>query len=103
MKLIFIQTGGTIDKDYPQVTKGWAFEIHDPAFERTLEKLHPSFEYEVISAMKKDSTEITLEDREQLKLLIQNHEGDLFVITHGTDTMKEKAEHMSDIKNKTIV
>jgi hypothetical protein len=27
MKITFIQTGGTIDKDYPQTTKGWAFEF----------------------------------------------------------------------------
>ncbi len=26
MKITFIQTGGTIDKDYPHTTKGWAFE-----------------------------------------------------------------------------
>ena len=27
MKVLFIQTGGTIDKDYPKTTKGYAFEI----------------------------------------------------------------------------
>ena len=52
MKITFIQTGGTIDKDYPQITKGWAFEIHDPAFDRVIEKLNPSFEFDTISAMK---------------------------------------------------
>jgi len=103
MKIVFIQTGGTIDKDYPQVTKGWAFEIHDPAFERTLEKLNPSFEYEVVSAMKKDSTEITEEDRNLLKSIIEATTANQIVITHGTDTMAETATFLGEIQNKTIV
>ena len=45
MDLLFIQTGGTIDKDYPKSTKGWAFEISEPAVERILKKLNPSFKY----------------------------------------------------------
>ena len=66
MKLYFIQTGGTIDKDYPHTTKGWAFEFGEPATRRILEKLNPSFEYEVITAFQKDSLEITEADRQKL-------------------------------------
>ena len=71
MKILFVQTGGTIDKDYPHTTKGWAFVIDEPAFSRILEKLNPSFEYEVVSVCKKDSLELTDEDREHLKILIE--------------------------------
>jgi len=101
--IVFIQTGGTIDKDYPQITKGWAFEIHDPAFERTLEKLNPSFDHLVLSAMKKDSTEITEDDRASLKKLVESTASDKIVITHGTDTMEETAKYLSKVENKTIV
>jgi len=101
--IVFIQTGGTIDKDYPQITKGWAFEIHDAAFERTLEKLNPSFDHMVLSAMKKDSTEITEDDRESLKKLVESTSSDKIVITHGTDTMEETAKYLSNVENKTIV
>jgi L-asparaginase len=66
MKLVFIQTGGTIDKDYPHTTKGWAFEFGEPATKRILEKLNPSFEYEVLTSCQKDSLEITEEDRNSL-------------------------------------
>jgi len=31
MKITFIQTGGTIDKDYPKLTGGYAFEVGEPA------------------------------------------------------------------------
>lgn len=103
MKILFIQTGGTIDKDYPHTTKGWAFEIHDPACERILEKLNPSFDYEVISALKKDSLEITMEDREEVKSIIESNSAEKIIITHGTDTMSETAEALSAITGKTIV
>lgn len=103
MKIAFIQTGGTIDKDYPKSTKGWAFEIHDPAFERTLKKLNPSFEYELLSACKKDSLEITEEDRRSLKCLIEELDCDKIIITHGTDTMADTAKLLSIKNSKTIV
>ena len=66
MKLVFIQTGGTIDKDYPNKTKGWAFEYGEPATNRILEKINPSFEFEVITVCQKDSLEITDQDRQNL-------------------------------------
>jgi L-asparaginase len=104
MKLIFIQTGGTIDKDYPHTTKGWAFEFGEPAINRILEKLNPSFQYEVLTSCQKDSLEITDEDRKSLAELIQNHKENKFIITHGTDTMVETATYLNArIKNKLIV
>ena len=36
LHVTFVQMGGTIDKDYPRATKGYAFEIDDPAAERVL-------------------------------------------------------------------
>ena len=72
MKLVFIQTGGTIDKDYPNKTKGWAFEFGEPATNRILKKLNPSFEYTVITAFQKDSLEITDQDRNELVGLINS-------------------------------
>ena len=104
MNLIFIQTGGTIDKDYPHTTKGWAFEFGEPATNRILEKLNPSFEYEVLTAFQKDSLEITDEDRNDLVSLIQNRTEKKFIITHGTDTMLETAAFLSArITDKLII
>jgi len=31
MKIVFPQTGGTIDKDYPKIKSGHPFEITEPA------------------------------------------------------------------------
>ena len=104
MKILFIQTGGTIDKDYPHTTRGWAFEFGDPAVIRMLEKLNPSFEYEIISAFKKDSLEITDADRQQLLELIKSRTEDKIIITHGTDTMIETGKYLENkIGEKLIV
>ncbi|WP_159022075.1 asparaginase domain-containing protein [Formosa sp. L2A11] len=104
MKLIFIQTGGTIDKEYPHTTKGWAFEFGEPAAIRILEKLNPSFEYEIVTACQKDSLEITDNDRAHLATLINAHPEHKFIVTHGTDTMIETAKYLeAHVNNKLIV
>ena len=70
MHIIFITTGGTIDKDYPHTTNGWAFEFGEEcAIERLVrDRLtnNPTFTYEIISVCKKDSLEITDDDRDQI-------------------------------------
>ena len=96
MKILFIQTGGTIDKDYPHTTKGWAFEIDEPASIRLLEVLNPSFDYEVISACRKDSLELTNADRDNVVSVINKELADAYIITHGTDTIIETAAYLAD-------
>ena len=104
MKIIFIQTGGTIDKDYPHTTKGWAFEFGVPATTRLLERLNPSFEYEILTCFQKDSLEIDDNDRQKLADMINNLKCDKVIVTHGTDTMVETASYLAErIADKLIV
>lgn len=103
MKIVFIQTGGTIDKDYPKSNKGWAFEIDEPAYLRILLKLNPSFEYISFPLLKKDSIEITQADRMQLFELCKSTECSKIIITHGTDSLLETANFLKKITNKTLV
>ena len=103
MKIIFIQTGGTIDKDYPRTKKGYAFEITEPAVKRILQKANPNFDYEIILLLKKDSLDITQEDRNKIRQTCQETHGNKIIITHGTDTMIQTAKKLSNIKNKTII
>ncbi len=103
MKILFIQTGGTIDKDYPKTTKGYAFEIAEPAIKRILEKIKPNFNYEILPLMRKDSLDITNIDRQKILQSCIEADTDKIIITHGTDTMIETAKFLSNIKSKSII
>jgi L-asparaginase len=103
MKILFIQTGGTIDKDYPKTRKGWAFEIDKPAVKRILHKLNPSFSYDILSILKKDSLDINEQDRKLIINQCINSKEDKIIITHGTDSIIDTANSLSEIKNKTII
>jgi L-asparaginase len=103
MKILFIQTGGTIDKDYPKQIKGYAFEISEPAVRQILERVNPSFEYEVISLLRKDSMDLTVKDKKKIFEECEKADTDKIIITHGTDTMIETATFLAEVKNKTII
>lgn len=103
MNILFLQTGGTIDKDYPKTSKGWAFEIHEPAVKRILKKLNPSFNFNIQSILKKDSLEINENDRNLILKVCKESKENKIIITHGTDTIGETAQFLSVIKNKTII
>lgn len=103
MKILIIQTGGTIDKDYPKTNKGYAFEIDEPAAKRVLENAFPGFEYEIVSLLRKDSQEITQADRTEIKSYLENHSAEKILITHGSDTLIETALFLNNLLGKAIV
>ena len=103
MKILFIQTGGTIDKDYPKTNAGYAFEIDEPAVSRVLEKSFLGFEFNVVSLFKKDSMDILEEDRQALKAMLSSTDYSKIIVTHGSDTMVETAQFVGNVKNKTIL
>jgi len=103
MGITLIQTGGTIDKDYPKSIKGWAFEIGEPAFLRIIEKLPNSIEWEIVALLKKDSTELSSSDRNEILLACKATKNIQIIITHGTDTLLETALSLASTMNKTIV
>lgn len=103
MEITFITTGGSIDKDYPKVTKGYAFEMGEPAVLRILDKIKPNFKYTIIPVLKKDSLDLTDKDREEILSECKNASSSKIIITHGTDTMLETAKKLSEVKDKTIV
>jgi L-asparaginase len=103
MKIVFIQTGGTIDKDYPRAKGGYAFEIGEPAVKRILQKANPNFDFKIISILKKDSLDITEGDRMKIRDACDKTAANRIIVTHGTDTMIETAEKLSSIRGKVIV
>lgn len=105
MKILFLQTGGSIDKDYPtgEDDDGYNFVIKNPAYERILGFVKPSFEYESQTVLQKDSLDITEEERKTILKACQDSPADKIIVTHGTDTMLKTAELLSTIKDKTII
>ncbi len=102
MKITFIQTGGTFDKDYP-VGKAYEFVIGDSAVPTVLTPVNPAFEFEVVTLLKKDSSDIRKPDRDKIVQACRSCKNDRIIVTHGTDTMIKTAKAIQGIENKRIV
>lgn len=103
MKILFIQAGGTIDKEYEAGAEAYNFIITEPAVGRVLDQAYPSFEYRVMTVVRKDSMDLTDEDRQTIVQACKEAPEDKIVITHGTDTMGVTGKALSVIRDKTII
>jgi len=101
MRITFITTGGTIDKVYFDAKS--AFEVGESVVEHVLRQGEVGFEYEIRPLMRKDSLDLTDEDRRCIREAVETVEGPRVVITHGTDTMTETARALAGVTGKTIV
>ena len=68
-KLLVLTTGGTLDKVYFDALS--EFQVGEPVVGDVLKEMNVAFEYEVIEICRKDSLELTDEDRAQLKARIE--------------------------------
>jgi L-asparaginase len=95
-------TGGTFDKAYNELTGQLFFqETHVPEMLRLGRCLLPA---KVTPLMMIDSLEMSEEDRRAIAAECRKAVETRIVITHGTDTMVETAEHLGrEIEGKTIV
>ncbi|RUS76112.1 hypothetical protein EGW08_016143 [Elysia chlorotica] len=93
--VLILQTGGTIDKNYPQRPGAYGFEIGKPAVENILERTRPAFSVRVDVVCAKDSQEITDADREDILRCVVEADEELVLVTHGTDTMCQTAQYLA--------
>ena len=101
MFIRFITTGGTIDKIYFDAMS--RFEVGESQIDHILHEGLVAFEYDVVSLFRKDSLEMTLEDRRELRDFIDSNEASRFVVTHGTDTMADTAAELNGLDGKAVV
>lgn len=94
-------TGGTIDKVYFDALSD--YQIGDPVVSNILKEALTKFSFDVASILKKDSLEITDEDRDLIFKQVAADSCEHILITHGTDTMINTAQRLEEIKDKTIV
>jgi L-asparaginase len=98
---LIITTGGTIDKVYFDAKS--SYSVGDPQIEEVLRQAHVDLPHQVLPLMRKDSLELTIDDRQQIREAIESSDCARILVTHGTDTMTETGVFLSGIPGKTIV
>jgi L-asparaginase len=94
-------TGGTIDKIYFDAKS--EFQVGEPLIDEIFHDAFVNVEYQVESLMRKDSLEMTGDDRGLIRRRIEETAHRHIIVTHGTDTMVETGRALLDIPDKTIV
>jgi len=101
LKIRILTAGGTIDKIYFDAKS--VYEVGPPNVEKVLGELSLSLEWSLTQVMRKDSLEMTDQDREILREAAEQAPEDRIIVTHGTDTMVRTAGYLSRLEGKTIV
>ena len=101
MRIKVFTTGGSLDKGYS--TEASDFLVQDPRVGEVFQEAGVGFEYEIESLFKKDSLEITDEDRQVILEAVREAREERILITHGTDTMAITGRCLRRIEGKTIV
>ena len=99
--LVIFTTGGTIDKVY--FDDASEFQVGHPIIENLLHKMNVGFTFRVDQLMRVDSLNMTAKDREYIRQKVFGTNSPHILITHGTDTMTDTAQYLSDIEGKTII
>lgn len=94
-------TGGTIDKIYFDAQSD--FKVGDPQVQDILRNVGVTVETEVETLMRKDSLDLTDDDRALIAERIRTDPARCILVTHGTDTMTATAQSLGDTGDKTVV
>lgn len=101
MKIKILTTGGTIDKIYFDARS--EFQVGEPQIGELLREANVSFDFTVASILKKDSLDMTNDDRGLIRRQVRDDDCDRILISHGTDTMVVTANALLGIEGKTVV
>ena len=101
MSIEIMTTGGTIDKIY--FDEKSSYEIGEPQIGEVLRDANLTIKYWIAPLLRKDSLDLTTEDRKLIKSMVLESSAEKIVITHGTDTMVETAQFLTGIPERTIV
>lgn len=100
-KILILTTGGTIDKVYFDSLS--EYQVGSTQIARLLELGRVTAPFEIVELMRKDSLELTDQDRAAIVSAVKAAEASHIVITHGTDTMTVTAAALAGIAGKTVV
>lgn len=99
--ITFITTGGTIDKVYFDANS--EYQVGDSSIEEIMRLANATFRWQRTQVARKDSLELTDDDRAAIAQAVRDCDTAKIVITHGTDTMVQTALALGDVGDKTIV
>lgn len=99
--IVVLTTGGTIDKTYFDALS--KYQVGESVVQRLLEIGRVTYPFRIVEILRKDSLDLTPEDRELLRMKVTELATPRVVITHGTDTMTETARALASVPDKTIV
>ena len=101
--LLILTTGGTIDKIYFDATS--EYEIGEPTIPHIFHEAGVTVAHRLVPLMRKDSLDLTDEDRQLIRKTCEEAPESRILITHGTDTMTDTGGVLTDLeeKGKTIV
>lgn len=94
-------TGGTIDKIYFDALS--EYHIGPTPLPDILAENNVYVPHRVTQLMRKDSLELTDDDRLAIHDAVAASDADKILVTHGTDTMVQTGMVLADITDKTIV
>jgi L-asparaginase len=99
--ILVLTTGGTIDKEYFDALS--RFQIIDTTVGKLLAVARVTHPYQIEEVLRKDSIDLTDEDRQKITDHVRAASHSRIVITHGTDTMSATARALATVEGKTIV
>ena len=96
-------SGGTFDKVYFDAKS--EFSIGDSQVEPILKEANVDLDYTITSLLRKDSLDMTAEDRHLICQSVSATHSQQVIITHGTDGMVATAQALAEcgVGGKTIV
>ena len=100
-KIKIFTTGGTIDKIYFDDRS--EYQVGEPQIGNVLTEANVTQTYEITPLFRKDSLDLTDEDRHMIYHAVNSCPQTRIIVTHGTDTMVATANVLNKVTNKTIV
>jgi L-asparaginase len=101
MHVKIFTTGGTIDKVYFDAESD--FKVGPPQIDSILHDANVKCGYAIETLLRKDSLDLTDDDRRLIHDHVARESCAHVLITHGTDTIVDTARVLQDVPDKTIV
>jgi L-asparaginase len=99
--IVIVTTGGTIDKAYFDALS--EYQVGETIVAQLLKVGRVAYPFRIVELLRKDSLDLTDEDRARLCETVGALPESRVIVTHGTDTMTESAGALGTIEGKVVV